>query len=158
LKKIKTIGVILIKTLNEMGYIESLKAAGAKIISSKFTGSYQGSWGAIVEYNGEKILITSSYGSCSFCDTFESEFDYISQPYIQEGKYMSSNSYEEITKEEYEKEEAYYNEKLANFGRNYLRNPATKTDIENYLKALNKDDWFDSEEAELYEWAMSYFE
>ena len=35
-----------------MGYMASLEMAGAKVLSFKEFGSYQGTWLAIVEFNG----------------------------------------------------------------------------------------------------------
>lgn len=54
------------------GYESALKAAGAKVKIFKEFGSYQGTWIAILE-DGQAI--EGSYGSCSGCDSFQSEFD-----------------------------------------------------------------------------------
>ena len=59
-----------------MGYSEALEAAGAKIIAFQEFGSYQGDWFAFVEYQGKRGWVQGSYGSCSGCDAFQSEFDY----------------------------------------------------------------------------------
>lgn len=141
-----------------MSYILTLEKAGAKILGSHFTGSYQGSWGAVVIYNGEKGLVTGSYGSCSYCDAFQSEFDYrFDEPIERDGKYYRDYGEDEITKEEYDQYYIELDKKYAEFGRNYLRNPMDKSMIETYKSNLKEDDWFDSEELELYNWALNYF-
>lgn len=55
-------------------YIRSIKATGAKVISSGEFGDYQGSWYALINYNNQDILVGGGYGSCSGCDAFEDEF------------------------------------------------------------------------------------
>ena len=57
-----------------MSYQSALEAAGAKILRFEQFGSYQGEWVALVEYKGETGWVMGSYGSCSECDAFESEF------------------------------------------------------------------------------------
>lgn len=54
------------------GYKEALEAAGHKILAFKSFGNYQGTWYAITSDG----IITGWFGSCSFCDAFESEFGY----------------------------------------------------------------------------------
>jgi len=89
-----------------MGYSESLEAAGAKVIAYEQFGSYQGDWGAYVELNGNKYIITGSYGSCSGCDAFEAEFGYTDKPYEHNGKYFYN--YEECSKEVFEEKNQEY--------------------------------------------------
>lgn len=141
-----------------MSYQLTLEKAGAKVLGFLMTGSYQGSWGAVVEYNGQKSLVIGAYGSCSYCDAFESEFEYgYNEPEERDGKYYR-NYDEEITAEEYIQ---YFNDldiRYAEFGKNYLRNPMDKSMIETYISNLDKEDWFDSEEMELYTWALTFFE
>lgn len=148
-----------------MGYIETLKAAGAQVLDSKFTGSYQGSWGAIVIYEGKKSLVQGSYGSCSGCDRFQAEFDRYDPcaPYQRDGKYYQDNDdYEEveITKEVYDEHQEKIRQKMADFAQSYLKTPYYKEDIQRMLDKYseNDDDWFNQEEKELYDWAITYFD
>jgi len=64
------------KMSEKMGYEQALKAAGAEVYILEHFGSYQGEWLALVEFNGNAGWVEGSYGSCSGCDSFESEFDY----------------------------------------------------------------------------------
>jgi hypothetical protein len=139
-----------------MGYPESLKAAGAKVLSTKYAGSYQGTWGCIVEYNGKKGLVTGSYGSCTVCDAFESEFGYSKIPYEQDGKYYEYYG-DEITKQEFDELNEQYNNRLANFGKSYLHVIQYKWDVQNQLDNLSKDEdnWYDHEQLELLNWAIN---
>lgn len=57
------------------GYTRALRAAGCIIIDSVSVGSYQGDHLWFVEHDGEKKIVHQSYGSCSVCDAFLSEFD-----------------------------------------------------------------------------------
>ncbi len=59
-----------------MSYEEALVAAGAEILAFQQFGSYQGTWFALCKHNGKTGWVTGSYGSCSGCDAFESEFGY----------------------------------------------------------------------------------
>lgn len=147
-----------------MGYQSSLEAAGAKVIDTKYAGSYQGTWGSIVEYNGKKGLVTGAYGSCSGCDAFEAEFawgglDCSHNP--ETGKYYAcgwDSPEDEITKEQYDKILSDYQEKLANFGRRYLHVIQDAWDVQNQLNNLSKDEdnWYDEEQIELLSWALPY--
>jgi hypothetical protein len=151
-----------------MSYESALVAAGAEVIDTKYTGSYQGTWGSIVVYNGVKGLCTGDYGSCSGCDAFQAEFD--SYQYGEQqvgldeetGKYYRGWSYygdNEISKEEYDKYNKDYQNRLAEFGRDYLNHIYDKWDVQNRLDQYAKkdeNDWFDEEEKELYSWAITY--
>lgn len=53
-----------------------LEMAGATVHAFQDFGSYQGDWLAKVTYNGVTGWIKDSYGSCSGCDSFESESGY----------------------------------------------------------------------------------
>lgn len=59
-----------------MGYQTALEAAGAIVHEFEEFGDYHGTWIARVTYNGETGFVVGSYGSCSGCDAFQSEFDY----------------------------------------------------------------------------------
>lgn len=144
-----------------MSYELCLEKAGAKIIDTKYTGSYQGTWGCIVEYNGEKVLVTGSYGSCSGCDAFQAEFDYNSAPEEKDGVYYKNDdTWDEdniCTKEEFEQLTTSYDKRLSDFAQSYLQTPYDKEDIEQKLKSFDNDDWFDTEEKELFTWALTHF-
>jgi len=142
-----------------MGYSEALTAAGCKVIDFKEFGSYQGTWLAFVQYNGEKGIVEGSYGSCSGCDAFEAEFGFIYDPIEKNGKFYKSYFEDEvITKEEFDFIKNEANFKLAEFGRSYLSGGLySKTHYENKLAGLDSEDWFDEETKEECEWAISKF-
>lgn len=147
-----------------MGYIECLELAGARVLGDKFIGSYQGMWGAVIIYEGQKRLVTGHYGSCSVCDAFKAEFSW-DEPETsfdeETEKYYNSRwdrSFEnEITKEEYDKAESDYIRKKADFGKRYLSDFWDRWDIENRLNHKNPDEWYDEEERELLTWALTFF-
>jgi hypothetical protein len=58
------------------GYAKSMVAAGAVVHKKAEFGSYQGDWWALVTFSGKTGWVNGSYGSCSGCDAFESEFGY----------------------------------------------------------------------------------
>jgi len=82
----------------EHNYAKALEAAGAKVLLFKEFGSYQGDWLALVVLPDRSGWVRGSFGSCSGCDAFESEFGW---------------------KDEKEDPEEY-NIKLKAFGENYL--------------------------------------
>ena len=79
-----------------MSYYSALTAAGANVIAFEYFDDWQGSWIALVEYRGERGWVQGSFGSCSYCDAFESEFGWDAA------------------------EEADYQQRLASFGESYL--------------------------------------
>jgi hypothetical protein len=79
-----------------MSYKNALKAAGANILEFQSFGDWQGSWAALVEYNGERGWVQGSFGSCTHCDAFQAEFGW-----------------------DDDKDEDYQ-QRLANFGQTYL--------------------------------------
>lgn len=144
-----------------MSYELSLEKAGAKILSFKEFGSYQGTWLAFVEYNGQKGIVEGDYGSCSGCDRFHAEFNYSDCPTKDEGKfYKNNNTWEdenECTEEEYNKLIVEYDLRLADFGRSYLGELYTKDHYVRKLSNLNNEDCFDEEEREYCQWAIDKF-
>jgi hypothetical protein len=102
-----------------MGYFEALKAAGAKLLASSTFGSYQGDWFAKVVYQGRTFWVHGSYGSCSYCDAFQSEFDYAAGDTCDEHKY-EGDSPESKACEACKAAPATYQAKLAAFGLGYL--------------------------------------
>lgn len=97
-----------------MSYEEALQAAGAEVLEFEQFGSYQGDWWAKVRYKDELGWVQGSYGSCSGCDAFESEFG-CAEDYCSEHAYQHNDdcpACQEAKKK--------YAEKLADFGRGYL--------------------------------------
>jgi hypothetical protein len=149
-----------------MSYAHALRTAGAEVVDFKEIGSYQGTWGAVVDFQGQRSLVTGYYGSCSHCDAYQSQFDRYSsdEPYFDEetGKYYSDRWQEqEITKEAYEADQEEQKQRLIDFGMSYLRNPMTEEDVKKRIEYYDSNDngeWsFDSEERELYDWAITLF-
>ena len=147
-----------------MGYKECLEKAGAKVIDFKEFGSYQGTWLAFVEYKGEIGIVEGSYGSCSSCDAFQSEFNYYSLPTIEDGKYYRNgdtwNEEDECTEGEYKVALKSYEDRFIEFGRSYLEtdskpNLYNKQHYELRLSKLDMEDCFDVEESEYIKWAIS---
>ena len=83
-----------------MSYKSAIEAAGAKVLEFKDFGSWQGEWVALVEYKGEVGWVQGSFGSCSHCDAFESEFG--------------------LGLDEESETEVQYQARLASFGESYL--------------------------------------
>ena len=140
-----------------MGYSQALEAAGCKILAFEEFGCYQGTWLAFVEYNGQKGIVEGSYGSCSGCDAFQSEFGWKGVVHEKNGKYYKSRySDEEITQEEYDELKKTADKKLADFGLSYLAGGLyDKAHYEQMLKGLNSDDWFSGETKEYCQWAIN---
>lgn len=142
-----------------INYEMTLEKAGARIIAFKEFGSYQGTWLALVENNGETGIIEGSYGSCSGCDACQAEFDEWNQPIEKNGKYYKDYGDEEITEEEWNEYWKKFDEKVINFGALYLHQGMnTKEYYQNKLdkiNAKNEDDWFSDEEKEYCEWAVN---
>jgi hypothetical protein len=106
-----------------MSYDLALAAAGCEVVEYQAFGSYQGDWYAMVVFGDEKGIVTGSYGSCTYCDSFESEF----------GDCNAKDN--------------DYNERLKSFGESYLPLlPAT-----HFIPAIKKavedgKDWNDESE------------
>ena len=148
-----------------MSYGYALRIAGADVIDFKQIGSYQGTWGAICHFQGERVLVTGYFGSCSACDAYESQFGYMEDDPVQDeadGKYyLDWRREEEISKEQFDAIIEEGKKKLAEFGMSYLRHPLTKDDVIKriaYYDANDNGEWsFDSEERELFDWAITFF-
>ncbi len=148
-----------------MGYKEALEAAGCKVLAFEEFGSWQGTWLAFVEYNGEKGIVEGAFGSCSYCDAFEAEFDrYGHEPAIVDGKYFVDRERDwpdnPCTKEEYDAAVAAEHQRLIDFGKSYLTGGLYdkahyQTRLERNLQEENQEDWFDEEEREYCQWAVS---
>jgi hypothetical protein len=123
-----------------MGYQEALEAAGAKVLTYRAFGSYQGDWYAKVEYQGEEGWVQGSYGSCSYCDAFEGEFGY---------SYGAEDG----------ESEADYNERLKKFGEGYLTVITSQEEQERLLEITATGDSYWGEEArEILDFVKEYSE
>ena len=98
-----------------MGYREALEAAGATVLDMKMFGSYQGDWFALVQYNSNLSWVHGSFGSCSYCDSFQSEFD----DYLWDEQSETKESYQQ---------------RLKSFGERYLERALTQSEAEDYAK------------------------
>jgi hypothetical protein len=137
-----------------MSYKLALEAAGAIIVEYKEFGSYQGTWIAVLK---DGTFIEGAYGSCSGCDSFQSEFDYDSSNDVfeRDGKYYKSYD-EEITFEEFSESNRMYENKLKRFGETYLKdNQSLQMMKERYENRINSNDHFNDEEEEIYNWILS---
>jgi hypothetical protein len=54
-------------------YNDCLEAAGMDVEVFGRVGDYQGDWYAVGTWQGRRVVVTGSYGSCSGCDALESE-------------------------------------------------------------------------------------
>ena len=105
-----------------MSYEESLVAAGARVLAFSHFGDWQGSWVAFVDYQGQRGWVQGAFGSCDYCDAFQSEFSWDS----------------DFTCESVQ-------EQLAQFGRNYLNDLQTTEQI---LRQYDTDaDWDEESES-----------
>jgi len=106
-------------------YQEALEAAGAKVLEYEYFGDYQGTWIALVDYNGQRGFVEGSFGSCSGCDAFQAEFDY----------------------DDYEKED--YQQRLSDFGKGYLDPLLT---FDQMIKSASTNIEWDYDAKEMLEW------
>ena len=106
-----------------MSYQQSLVAAGARVLAFEHFGDWQGSWVALVEYQGQRGWVQGSFGSCDYCDAFQAEFDWDSDFACEDTQVQ-----------------------LANFGRVYLDDLQTTEQVLAYF--AESADWdIDSEDA-----------
>ena len=107
-------------------YQKALEAAGAYVLVFESFGDWQGSWVALVIYEGKRGWVQGAFGSCSYCDAFQSEFGWDSD-FVCEGM----------------------EDRLAQFGRTYLNDiQTTKQVLQHYDPHA---DW-DDESASAAEW------
>ena len=103
-------------------YQRALEAAGARVLAFEHFGDWQGSWVALVEYQGQRGWVQGSFGSCDYCDAFQSQFSWDSDFTCQDVQ-----------------------EQLAQFGRTYLDDLQTTEQI---LRQYDADaDWDEESEA-----------
>jgi hypothetical protein len=86
----------VLENLRMSGYQAALEQAGAQVLVFEQFGDWQGSWVALVDYQGERGWVQGSFGSCSHCDAFQADFGWDAE------------------------DEDDYEERLADFGRSYL--------------------------------------
>jgi hypothetical protein len=87
-------------------YRQALEAAGANVLVFDSFGDWQGSWIALVVYEGALGWVQGSFGSCDHCDAFQSEFGWDSDFVCEDVQ-----------------------DRLAQFGRTYLDDLMTTEEI-----------------------------
>jgi len=109
-----------------MSYQDSLVAAGARVLAFEHFGDWQGSWVALVEYQGQRGWVQGFFGSCDYCDAFQAEFDW-----------DSDFACEDVQN------------RLAQFGRGYLDDLQTTAQV---LRQYYADSDWDSDSASAAAW------
>jgi len=114
-----------------MGYKSAMEAAGAEVVEFQTFGSYQGDWWASVRFEGKAYWVHGSYGSCSGCDAFQSQFDYNTTEQCEEHRYDNPSGEVVAACVKCTEAKAAYAVALAEFGRSYLqRNEFTQEEAE----------------------------
>lgn len=117
-------------------YIGALRAAGAEVVQFEEFGSYQGNWYALVIYKGRTGWIKGSYGSCSYCDALDSEFDsQVNHEHSNNDYYNPFYNGFDLSCEECKKQ----SERYAAFGEKYLDYLMTQEEAEK--KASENLEW-----------------
>lgn len=131
-----------------MGYRAAMEAAGAKVHSMNHFGSYQGDWFALVTYEGQTGWVHGSFGSCTHCDAFQAEMDY-----DDEDRGCADHTYDyDQTCHDCLIHAVEYRARLARFGKSYLDDLQTVTQIHKVLK--DRFSW-DSESRVAYNWVRA---
>lgn len=107
-------------------YQKALEAAGANVLEFQEFGDWQGSWVALVIYEGERSWVQGSFGSCTGCDAFQNEFEWDS----------------DFTCESVQ-------DRLAQFGRTYLNDLMTTEEV---LREYDRDSEWDSDSEQAASW------
>ena len=107
-------------------YQQSLVAAGARVLAFEQFGDWQGSWVALVEYQGQRGWVQGAFGSCDYCDAFQAQFDW-----------DSDFACEDVQS------------RLAQFGRSYLDDMLT---TEQVLRQYDADSSWDEESESVAFW------
>jgi len=128
-------------------YKLALKEAGAEILAFESFGSYQGEWWAKVIWNGETGWVNGSYGSCSGCDAYQSEFGFINEE-CEAHRY----DYQETCPDCVEVKAAIQ-QRIINFGKTYLEDMLL-TQEEAEKKASANIEW-DTDAVPMLEWIKS---
>lgn len=123
----------------ESGYEKAMKAAGATVHFFAQFGSYQGEWYAKVTYKGVTGWINGSFGSCSGCDAFESEFA------CETHEHKDNDCYDPIDDgfDDNCKECQKVKSRLISFGEQYLDEILTQEAAEKKTKEYNWDNTSD---------------
>lgn len=129
-----------------MSYRKALEAAGVKVLAYEEFGSYQGDWWAKIEINGVQSWVTGCFGSCSGCDSFQSEFNYDEDGRCEKHKY---DTLDMVGCKECEESAAKYKQKLSDFGKSYLDNLMIQEDAE---KEASKNLEWDMEADKMLKW------
>ena len=125
----------------EFGYEGTFQLAGAKVHLFEQFGSYQGDWWAKVTYKGQTGWINGSYGSCSGCDAFQSEFDCTSHEHGND--YVSTYDFAKYYDKNCEKC-VDLKDRLIKFGEGYLNYIYTQEEAEEV--AAKHIEWDDDAE------------
>lgn len=121
------------------GYEGTFQLAGAHVHAFEQFGSYQGEWWAKVTYKGQTGWISGSYGSCSGCDSFQSEFDCTGHEH-ENNNFVSTFDLPKYYDKNCEKC-VELKDKLIKFGEDYLTYIYTQEEAEeNAAKNLDWDD------------------
>lgn len=123
-------------------YELAMTTAGAAVHAFKSFGSYSGDWWAKVTYEGKTGWVNGSFGSCSGCDAFQSEFAY--QSHECGGKAYHDPIYGGFTADCRECQEL--KTEIATFGKKYLDNIISQDDAE---KKAGQDESWDLEAASM---------
>lgn len=99
-------------------YQQALEAAGANVLVFDSFGDWQGSWIALVVYEGALGWVQGSFGSCDHCDAFQSAFGWDSDFVCEDMQ-----------------------DRLAQFGRTYLDDLMTTAEVLGYYD--QHADWDD---------------
>lgn len=103
-------------------------------------GSCQGDWWAKVEYEGRTFWVHGSFGSCSSCDSFQAEFDYVYEADLCKEHQFCKGEEEQVACEDCKTAAPEYNKRLADFGRSYLTS-GDMTQEEAEKSAAEHFDW-----------------
>lgn len=133
--------------MSSRGYGAALEAAGAIVHDFEHFGSYQGDWLADVTVNDARGFIRGSYGSCSGCDAFESEFGYSDEEKCDEHRYDYSDASANCTA--CAEHRLQYEIHLAAFGRGYFDFFYTREEM---IKQISENLEWDSEAQTMIDW------
>ncbi len=127
------------------GYEGAMEAAGAQVLAFKEFGSYQGEWWAKLLYEDKTYWVHGSYGSCSGCDAFQSEFGYGDDEHCTEHTY----SREPIDCKLCAEAKDAYNKRLAEFGKSYIFGNEYSQEEAEGMYVRKEDDYYQEEREEI---------
>ena len=129
------------------GYEEAMEAAGAQVLAFKEFGSYQGEWWAKLLYEDKTYWVNGSYGSCSGCDAFQSEFGCQDEEHCEEHKYY--NTEEALNCKLCAEAKDAYNKRLAEFGKSYIFGNEYSQEEAEGMYVKKEDDYYERERKEV---------